>query len=187
MGRRVLLPAVTALAVSIAALAVLPVGFSQGADSEQDYLDPHNAAREEVGVEPLTWDSTLADYAQGYADERAVDCATAHSHGPYGENLFWGSAGSALTAYDVVDSWVSEKQFYDYESNSCAPGKVCGHYTQVVWADTKRVGCGRGKCDHGRGDIIICSYDPPGNWEGEWPYGAIDAHKKLSIGNGVVN
>ncbi|MEM6522020.1 MAG: CAP domain-containing protein, partial [Cyanobacteria bacterium P01_C01_bin.70] len=42
----------------------------------------------------------------------------------------------------VVAAWVAEKADYDYASNSCASGKVCGHYTQIVWRETTAVGCG---------------------------------------------
>ncbi|KAK3124373.1 hypothetical protein QOZ80_7BG0585720 [Eleusine coracana subsp. coracana] len=142
-------------------------------NSPEDYLDPHNAARDDVGVNPLTWDDTVAAYAQSYAEQRRGDCALVHSQGgPYGENIFWGSAGGDWSAADAVKSWVDEKQFYDHDSNSCsAPeGQSCGHYTQVVWRDTTAVGCARVVCDDDAGVFIICSYDPPGNVVGQSPY-----------------
>ena len=148
-------------------LALLHSSFAQ--NSPSDYLIPHNDARAVVGVDPLVWDEGLEAYAQNYAEERAGDCELIHSSGPYGENLFWGS-GTVYNAEDAVKLWVDEKEFYDYDSNSCQPEQMCGHYTQVVWSTTQRVGCGRVQCDSGD-YFIICSYDPPGNWEGEWPYG----------------
>ena len=30
-----------------------------------------------------------------------------------------------------VIAWYNETQWYDYASNTCQSGKVCGHYTQV--------------------------------------------------------
>ncbi len=30
-----------------------------------------------------------------------------------------------------VDDWHMEVQDYYYDSNTCQPGKMCGHYTQV--------------------------------------------------------
>ncbi|GJN24434.1 hypothetical protein PR202_gb12172 [Eleusine coracana subsp. coracana] len=87
---------------------------------------------------------------------------------PYGENLF-GGTGSSWSARDAVKSWVDEKQYYNYGSNSCAEGKECGHYTQVVWRNTKTIGCARNICNNG-GIFIICSYNPPGNFIGERPY-----------------
>jgi len=67
---------------------------------------------------------------------------------------------------DVVDSWGNEIENYNYEDNSCSG--VCGHYTQIVWATTKKVGCAKIKCDGN--DIWVCNYDPPGNWVGQKPY-----------------
>ncbi|KAG9141223.1 hypothetical protein Leryth_001705 [Lithospermum erythrorhizon] len=54
----------------------------------QDYVDAHNAARSQVNVPPVTWDTNLAAYAQNYANQRAAgDCGLVHSGGPYGENI----------------------------------------------------------------------------------------------------
>ncbi|KAJ4823029.1 hypothetical protein Tsubulata_009239 [Turnera subulata] len=146
-------------------LAIILPSYSQ--DSQQDYLDAHNSARAAVGVDPLTWDNTLADYAQNYANQRVVDCNLVHSGGPYGENIAWSSGDMSGTA--AVQMWVGEKAFYDYGSNSCAAGEQCGHYTQVVWRNSERVGCAKVRCNSG-GTFIICSYDPRGNYIGEKPY-----------------
>ncbi|GJN10360.1 hypothetical protein PR202_ga28448 [Eleusine coracana subsp. coracana] len=72
-------------------------------NSQQDYLDLHNAARAAVGVGPVTWDNTVAAWAQNYANSRRGDCALVHSPNgrPYGENLF-GGGGSGWTARDAV-------------------------------------------------------------------------------------
>ncbi|KAK2998895.1 hypothetical protein RJ639_023341 [Escallonia herrerae] len=110
-------------------LGLIMVHSTQAQNSRQDYLDAHNAARAKVGVGPLTWDDGVARYAQNYANQRIGDCALKHSQGgPYGENLAKGSGD--FTGKAAVDLWVGEKQYYDYNSNSCASGKVCGHYTQ---------------------------------------------------------
>ena len=85
------------------------------------------------------WDQDLAEFAQQYAD----GCRFAHSSSAdrmglvdgfswIGENLY---VTSALNPESVVDAaiqaWYNEISDYDYDSNTCAPGKVCGHYTQV--------------------------------------------------------
>ncbi|WOL14001.1 pathogenesis-related protein PRB1-3 [Canna indica] len=138
-------------------------------NTAQDFLDAHNSARASVGVAPIAWDDTVAAYASNYANQRAADCSLVHSGGPYGENIFWGSSGGDWTASDAVSAWVSEKQYYDYNSNTCADGQVCGHYTQVVWANSVKLGCARVVCNDG-GVFITCNYDPPGNVVGERPY-----------------
>jgi hypothetical protein len=45
---------------------------------------------------------------------------------------------------------------------------VCGHYTQIVWRNTKSVGCAVAR---GKGvEVWVCNYDPPGNYAGQRPY-----------------
>lgn len=144
-------------------------------NSEQDFVDAHNAARADVGLGEVTWDATVAAFAQDYADQRRGDCQLIHTPDgrPYGENLYGGGGGGTeWTATDAVNSWVSEKQYYDHDSNTCsAPeGESCGHYTQVVWRDSTAIGCARVVCDSGDGVFIICSYNPPGNFPGVSPY-----------------
>ncbi|KAF9587699.1 hypothetical protein IFM89_004531 [Coptis chinensis] len=145
-------------------LAVLNV--SQGQNSPQDYLSPHNAARAQVGVGPMTWDNSVAAFAQNYANRMASSCNLVHSGGPYGENLA-GSSGD-LSATAAVNLWVGERQFYNYNTNSCNGGE-CLHYTQVVWRNSVRLGCGRARCNNG-GTFIICNYTPRGNFIGQRPY-----------------
>ncbi|ONH92075.1 hypothetical protein PRUPE_8G152900 [Prunus persica] len=120
-------------------------------DSPQDYLNAHNAARAAVGVRALTWDPNLAAYAQRYANSRKAK-----------------SSGD-MSGTAAVNLFVSEKANYNYNSNTCAPNKVCGHYTQVVWRNSARVGCAKVRCNNG-GTFIGCNYDPPGNYVGQKPY-----------------
>ncbi|XP_061336429.1 basic form of pathogenesis-related protein 1-like [Gastrolobium bilobum] len=133
--------------------------------SPQDFLDPHNEARAEVGVGPLSWNDTLEAYAQNYANSRIQDCNLVHSYGPYGENV--AEVYGEMTATDAVKLWVAEKPNYDHNSNSCVNG-ACLHYTQVIWRDTVHLGCARAVCNNGW-IFVICSYDPPGNIEGQRP------------------
>ncbi|XP_022973950.1 pathogenesis-related protein 1B-like [Cucurbita maxima] len=148
-------------------LSITIFSFSLGQDLPRDYVDAHNVVRAQVGVEPIQWDEELANYAMQYADKRSSDCLLLHSYGPYGENLAM-STGE-MFGIEGVQMWVDEEQFYDYDSNTCVDDEMCGHYTQVVWRNSMRVGCAKVSCNN-RGVFIICSYDPPGNVIGEWPY-----------------
>ncbi|KAF3341916.1 pathogenesis-related protein PRB1-3-like protein [Carex littledalei] len=159
---------VVALAFAfVMALAITNTCLAQ--NSPQDYVNAHNKARSAVGVGPVTWDTTVQEYAQGYANKRKGDCQLIHSGGKYGENLFWGN-GKDYSGVDAVNAWVDEKQYYNYNTNTCASGKVCGHYTQVVWRSSTKIGCARVVCDKNAGIFIICNYSPPGNYVGERPY-----------------
>ncbi|KAL5560889.1 hypothetical protein UlMin_030639 [Ulmus minor] len=143
------------------------VHLSKAQNTPQDYLRAHNTARSQVGVGPMTWDDKVAAYALNYANKHKGDCKLVHSGGPYGENLAASSGG--LTGTASVKLWVDEKQYYNYNSNSCASGRVCGHYTQVVWRKSVRLGCAQVRCNNG-GTFVICNYDPPGNVVGQRPY-----------------
>jgi pathogenesis-related protein 1 len=120
---------------------------------------------------PLTWSDTVAAAAR----DHAARCVFEHSGNGYGENIY-ASAGSTPTGATAVDSWASEAADYDYEGNSC--DGTCGHYTQVVWADSTKLGCAFDVCDSGSPfgsdfptwNFIVCDYDPPGNFIGERPY-----------------
>ncbi|KAI3412972.1 SCP domain-containing protein, partial [Psidium guajava] len=171
----VLLAVVAALlAVSTHVLAV-PINEPTGATGlpsvaapASEFVQAHNKVRLGLGQPPLRWDKNLAKYSRRFASRRATDCKMIHSYGPYGENIFWG-AQAAWSPSQIVDSWVSENQFYDPTHNSCAEGQMCGHYTQVVWRDSTRVGCAWVSCLNG-GMYAICSYDPPGNYVNESPF-----------------
>lgn len=142
----------------------------------------HNKWRAEAGVTTmLSYSPALAATAQAWVDnlKRTNHCRMRHSRGPYGENLYW---ASALTWSDgrrelqkvspekVVDSWGSEKRDYDYASNRCLPGKMCGHYTQLVWRATTAVGCAMAVCEDTQEQVWACQYLPAGNWLGRKPY-----------------
>jgi pathogenesis-related protein 1 len=148
------------------------------------FISAHNTWRAEVGVkEKLSYSPELATSAQAWANKLKQNnqCKMRHSEpsGKYGENLYWASAVNwsdgrkeqqKITPAKVVNSWGSEKADYDYLSNSCKAGKMCGHYTQVVWRGTQKVGCGMAVCDNTRNQVWVCQYQPAGNWVGQKPY-----------------
>lgn len=131
-----------------------------------EMLEAHNAVRASVKVPALQWSDQLAGVAQKWADTLLKQHRFAHStDSRYGENLF-DITGAAAKPSVVVKHWASESQNYNYQLNTCSG--VCGHYTQIVWRNTSRVGCAVARGD-GR-EVWVCNYDPPGNWIGERPY-----------------
>jgi len=144
----------------------------------------HNKWRMHVGVtKKLRYSPSLATSAQTWVDKlkRTNHCRMRHSkpNGQYGENLYWASALrwsdgrrelQEVTAQKVVDSWGSEKADYDYVHNHCATGKMCGHYTQIVWRTTTTVGCAMVVCEDSNEQVWACQYRPAGNWVGRKPY-----------------
>ncbi|XP_047960106.1 pathogenesis-related protein 1-like isoform X2 [Salvia hispanica] len=134
---------------------------------QQDYLEAHNELRESAGMPPLEWDAKLAASAHDWAEKRRGDCDyRMHSSSPYGENIFY-MKYREFSPKDVVQWWFSESKMYDSRQLRCrcAPereGCECGHFLNVVWRDTKRVGCsGNVYCNNQGGVYIVCEYDPP--------------------------
>jgi uncharacterized protein YkwD len=149
----------------IALLNILAIAITPAA-SQQSMLALHNQVRKQAGVPPLVWSDPLAAHAQEWADKLIARNAFEHSHDShYGENLFE-IEGARATPQQVIDSWASEARGYDYRINRCRG--VCGHYTQLVWRDTKEVGCA--VASRGNREVWVCNYNPPGNYVGERPY-----------------
>lgn len=172
------------LVLTMAAVCLLLSGFVNAADVDAAaILAAHNKWRAKVGAGALEYSSSLAASAQKWADELKANnhCNMRHSKsdGAYGENIFWASALQwsdgrrevmKIPAAKPVDSWASEQADYHYSSNSCDAGKVCGHYTQLVWKNSSRVGCAMAVCEDSKDQVWVCQYQPAGNWVGQKPY-----------------
>jgi len=140
----------------------------------QAALDFHNKARKDVGSPPLEWSKDLAKYAQAWADHLAKEnCQMKHRPHEgewkqiHGENIFWGSAN--YTARDASEDWYSEIKDYKHGALTGANWYATGHYTQMVWKNTAKVGIAQAVCKDGA-IIIVGNYDPPGNYMGEKAY-----------------
>ena len=146
-----------------------------------------NAVRAAHGVGPLVWDADLATVAQAWA-ETCTDIDGAHrprrsQRGPYRElrrarrrgyvrrREHLRFVGARATGPAAVTSWANEESHYHYDTNTCDAGQQCGHYTQIVWATTTKVGCGYHKCTGlTYSGTIVCDYAPGGNISGQKPY-----------------
>ncbi|CAJ1968416.1 unnamed protein product [Sphenostylis stenocarpa] len=141
----------------------------------EEFLHAHNWVRNQYQLPAFEWDEKLASYSRSYLMERYEDCLLVHSNSMYGENIFWGKM-RYWTPSDATYYWYQEKQWYDFKTLTCAPPpKACGHFTQVVWRDSHRIGCALQNCqDPSMGMLIACEYDPAGNYENENP---LQSHK----------
>lgn len=131
----------------------------------------------------LIWDASLAATAAAWVArcqdgdgnglvDHNPDRSTGH---PFyvGENIF--ASGGTATAHDAVllpvYGWAAEAAHYHYATNSCDTGATCGHYTQLVWRATQRVGCAIGRCSGlTYPSTIVCDYGPGGNVGNQKPY-----------------
>lgn len=138
----------------------------------------HDAVRAGVGVGPLTWDPALAAIAAAWVAQCHSTGGEIVDHNPHrsdgyptsvGENIY-ASTGDA-TAAGAVSSWAAEAAHYHHDTNTCDAAATCGHYTQVVWAATTKVGCAKHRCGGlAYPSTIVCDYAPAGNVVGQRPY-----------------
>lgn len=129
----------------------------------------------------MRWADDLGAIAQRWAEHLRADegCNLVHSGaGHLGENLHWASAvqwsdGTTevqeVTPAQAVDGWGAEKADYSYAANRCTGGRMCGHYTQLVWQSTTEIGCGMAVCPDDS-QVWVCNYRPAGNYVGKRPY-----------------
>ncbi|KAL0963076.1 hypothetical protein UPYG_G00349360 [Umbra pygmaea] len=133
----------------------------------------------------MTWDEGLAVTARAWARHCVFryniyenDVKRLHPvFTPVGENLWVRSLPRAFNVKLAIRSWVDEGKYYDYETDVCQEGKMCGNYKQVVWATSYKVGCAVQKCPNGvkaisfkAEAIFVCNYATAGNYYGEKPY-----------------
>jgi uncharacterized protein YkwD len=153
---------------------------------QETILALHNQYRAAAGVAPLVWDDQLAADAQVWVDalvERGGtlahdnpadpnDPATGSAKGE-GENLAGGQSAATAPA-----QWYAEKPLFDAAVNKSGfndtnPDWVnWGHYTQMMWSATAKIGCGTAPGP--RYQITSCRYSPPGNFDGQLPYPGAD-------------
>jgi uncharacterized protein YkwD len=151
-------------------------------------LAKHNEYRALHDAPPLQFDSGLNASAQAYAEELAKKSEGLSAGSPYfkhstnrsevGENLSYQATTSEIPsalaiAEKAVKDWYIEVNDYDFNN----PGKQklgsekkqIGHFTQVVWKKTSKIGCGVATATvnfsskTGTGMFTVCQYSSPGN------------------------
>ncbi|XP_039488947.1 Golgi-associated plant pathogenesis-related protein 1 [Drosophila santomea] len=131
----------------------------QSGPIKQSVLRETNKYRRLHNANHLKMDEKLSSYAQQWADQLADHNKLETRPAPlYGENIMC-VRRSKFSVEQILKLWYQEKYSYDY----LKPGfnLYTGHFTQLVWRQTKFLGVGVA-CDV-RSIWIVCNYDPPGN------------------------
>ncbi|NXU25217.1 GLIP1 protein, partial [Thalassarche chlororhynchos] len=147
----------------------------------EDCVRAHNTFRSKVNPPAssmfrMSWDAALAKTAKAWAKK----CKFKHNSylkmpgkvhptfTPVGENIWTGTA-TIFSVDAALSDWFNEVSSYDFNTNSCTD--MCGHYTQVVWAESYKVGCAVHFCNTVenfpglfRAAHFVCDYGPAGNY-----------------------
>ncbi|MEE4153986.1 MAG: CAP domain-containing protein [Erythrobacter sp.] len=162
---------VLALFAAAASLFSAPA-TAQGERHEEGWLAAHNAARGQFGAVPLEWDENLAAEARAWAQRLARENTLRHSsqieRRSRGENLWMGTRG-AYSPAAMIAAFTDEARHFTPGAfpNVSRTGNWAdvGHYTQIVWPDTRKVGCAL--ASNRAFDVLVCRYWPAGNVWGE--------------------
>lgn len=164
-----------AAAAALALAAPLIVGGTGRLTSlDTRLLAAHNRERTSAGIAPLAWDAELARDAAAWGRQLAAAGAFEHEGSDdddpdaEGENLWAGTKG-AYTPEEMVGLWAEEKKHFRAGPipNVSRTGAFedVGHYTQMMWRDSDRVGCALAA--GAEEEVLVCRYRTAGNVEGE--------------------
>jgi len=140
----------------------------------QATLDKHNVYRCMHGLPDFTWDDAVAAKAQQWASNGQF----AHSTNAFRtvDGVQWGENLAAGGAYknngaEAVQDWYKEIKYTSPwgtcdsdtdHSGDTSQYQMILHYTQLVWKDTTKLGCGV------NGGLWVCMYSSAGNWAGQY-------------------
>ena len=138
-------------------------------------IKKHNELRKKHHVGDLIINKELMKNAQKHAEKMAKSNKFQHSNDKdrelknhkgewVGENIYciWSSAKATYDSGSASQSWYDEIKDYDFNKGSSSNGGVVGHFTQVVWKNTKEAGFGlafnKNQC------YVVGNYYPGGNF-----------------------
>ena len=148
-------------------------------ETTQDFLNGMvasiNQYRAKHGVAPVELDQGLVSYAKSRAEHIADKETLVHDGTQaYGENLYsQGSSGPTTgVAAGAADSWYNEIKDYNFDDLASNATKTIGHFTQLVWKGSTKIGAGRvyGKSTDGKWfeTYIVVNFTPAGNVTGAY-------------------
>ncbi|XP_048737951.2 glioma pathogenesis-related protein 1-like [Ostrea edulis] len=133
---------------------------------QRDYVQEHNIIRSNVSppaayMKKLIYSLELELIAQRHANSCSFDnndhrSMQSPTFSRVGENIFYGAKEKTIS--DAIQYWEQQGNYYNIRSNECQTFKFCELYTQVTWADSEYIGCGKAEC--GTKTFIVCDYGP---------------------------
>ncbi|XP_067245283.1 glioma pathogenesis-related protein 1b isoform X1 [Chanodichthys erythropterus] len=142
-------------------------------------VSARSMVRQVIGTQ--SWDNELAKGAR----DRARHCKASHhpglayfGHPPFGwmgENIWLGAPFSAFSVENAVHRW-NKEGVYSLKNNNCS--RMCGHYAQLMWSTSFKLGCAVNVCSkgienfstHPESTIFVCNYGDTGQVHGVTPY-----------------
>jgi hypothetical protein len=73
----------------------------------------------------------------------------------------------------ATQAWYDEIK--DYNFNQPGFSMQAGHFTQVVWKNSKQLGVGIAFANGGTKAVVVTNYYPPGNYQEQFPQNVFPA------------
>ncbi|XP_071485373.1 Golgi-associated plant pathogenesis-related protein 1-like [Diadema antillarum] len=138
----------------------------------RDAVKAHNKYRAMHGAPALKLDNRLNKYAQDWADKCAKKAQLAHrTDHKYGENIHYAYDSTGI---ENITGEKASKAFYDEISRYNFSGgggfsSGTGHFTQLVWKKSRRMGIGVAVNPKNRNQVFsVFNYEPAGNVQGQY-------------------
>lgn len=160
-------------------------GQATPADYSEAVVAHHNAHRANHSAPALSWDAGLAATAEKIASSCVYAHDTATDGGGYGQNIAAGAPASNISSVITELFYNNEVENFASLFGQSTPSNIndhsafdgWGHFSQIVWKSTTKIGCATYDCS-GRGlantggsvppHFTVCNYSPAGNFLGEF-------------------
>ncbi|XP_042236348.1 uncharacterized protein LOC121875743 isoform X3 [Homarus americanus] len=111
-------------------------------------------------------------YAKEWAKKLAVNEKMSNNpDSKYGENLYSVTSNTnnfKVKSDEVVDKWYGEHKEHKFGEEPKGTLLKSGHFSQMVWKDTKQMGVGKARNAAGTKVFVVANFDPQGNWMGQF-------------------
>ena len=153
---------------------------NQQNNMKQEFINKTNEYRQKANAKPLEWDNNLENKAQEWINYLCENenCQMRHPRTIQEQNIYlngntWGqnlayfkrrNVNKPLqgTVDEIIYNWGSvECNNYNEENPEIRNKGMIGHFTQLVWKDTDKLGCA--KINKGDETLYACNYSPSGN------------------------
>ena len=130
-------------------------------------LEAHNKYRVKHHSPPLVSNKELCKISQDYFEKLLQNNAIHFRFGKFkgndmGENIFI-CQGSEATGEMETNECYNESKNHNFKKDF---QKDTGHFTQIIWKNTKEVGFG--VANRGKTYYVVANYYPPGNFLGQY-------------------
>lgn len=123
------------------------------------WVKAHNMYRCMHNAPKVTWSKAMAASAQEWANRGVFSHSQSYKiappAGPAGENLAYGQQDLERATHD----WYNEvKDCGSFPGCKRGASGVVGHFTAMIWAGVKEIGCAQGKMNSNGRPLYVCRY-----------------------------